>query len=82
MQSIGYILASSFIFHIGIVAILRCKALPAMSHHAMPASSKPARPRFPRIGTKPAVFDFAKISVGEESMSHIVQSGKKFRLPT
>ena len=82
VQSIVHILASSIIFHIGIVAILHCIFLPAMSHHAMCASSKPRRPRCPRIRTKRAVFDFGKIRIVEEAMSHTAQHGKKLRLGT
>ena len=58
----------------------------------MSASSKPERPRRATIGARQkqtfgveisqgrVVFDYAKMSIGEEAMSHIVQSGQKLRL--
>ena len=57
------------------------------------ATSKPERPKAATIGARQStpfgvvisqgrvVFDYAKMSIGEEAMSHIVKSGQKLRLP-
>ena len=75
MQSIVGIFGSSIILHIGmysfrIVAILVCIAFPTMSHHAGAVMSQGR-----------VVFEYAQMCIGEEAMSHIVQSGQKLRLP-
>ena len=57
------------------------------------ATSKPERPKAAVIGYRQStpfgvvisqgrvVFEYAKMSIGEEAMSHIVKSGQKLRLP-